>query len=567
MAINAQDAFTRFQQILQKSPNLDQKAIEEQFKALLLQTNESERDKFTASVDGLLAKRDPRLAAQLQQPQAGAGVQRGNTTAAQPAEPAPPPAITEKPVDVTQASYSTQQFRALAQQQLQIVQQVQRDIAANRAKQDAEVAQTTHDRDAALADLAQAVLPDINPTTLAAAYKMTGLRPEQIADLPGEEAKVKQQLTEANAGVDKALGALGTLLHVPADGADAVAKKDSDEMHQKLTELQKKLTEYNGAQGLIDRGYDTPNDHRWYTDTSYWQDRNAANALMAHFGKHSWGEVAKDYQALMQQIDALQQQANTLDIALANVTSARSVTAGLQTQLQNLPADVLHRAQDTVARIFRTTAKEDLAKRLTNPDLVTLYKTYSALAAKVDYMGELSKKLAEQEQKYADEAMRLQKDAIGWADNKLRKGQYGTLTQKQAMWRLGCYDWDARARAYNRSWIINQRIYGYNTYYNSPSLLETWLWWYVFTGGFYDTWYRPIDVNVWLESHPDYHYNPRPGGDSDAGQHHGNPRPGGDTGHDGNPRPGGDDIPGNPRPGGDDIPGNPRPGGDPRTNS
>jgi hypothetical protein len=536
MALTGSEAVRAFEQYFNVRNDLDVRQsaeVEAKYRELWLQLPDaSERTYFRDQVARLVGQRrtpaarslTARLQTVLDPTNVAAGVQLGvATAAARQANRARAEASafqTVSFVDIPrQAAFTYREFIRVAEMQVGVLQRKQNELSQVRAQQEHELQQTTRDRDATMNDLVQTILPDLSTASLVKASQVTGLPEKQIADVAGDREKLDQQLADAKSRATSALGVLAGKVATSPDAAIAAADRRLAGFNQERDRLSRELAALSDAKELIDAGYGTDRYNRYPTWFTWYGEKFKANAIVKRTGKSDFAAVRAAYEKLAADFAAIDGEFADLRGAKDRVHAERSSVADLETQIRMLPKNAYVRARETVARVIRNTPQSTLARTL-SPALAATYKTYAALAAKVEYMGELRQNMASLEREVANERTRVEGE-IQWARHKISNGDSRRLRDKSVLWRLGYWDYTKRDKVYRAYWTAYRQVYGYDAYDRSPSLLETWFWWNVFTDSDpyysrYEKVYRPTEIEQYTRTNPDYRYHPPKRSDVEA---------------------------------------------------
>ncbi|MBI5509394.1 MAG: hypothetical protein HY903_11640 [Deltaproteobacteria bacterium] len=425
---------------------------------------------------------------------------------------------TVPPVEIPQRdSFSASEFVQLAEKQKSGLQDKLTELAGVRQRQQHQAEVTLRDRDVALEQLLQAILPDMTPASAATATKLLGWPARQLPDVAAEQKKLERPLAEAQAALKAALAGLGAKVGVAADAALGVAERKLTAATKQEQEVAAELQKFGKAKALIEAGWDTSSYSHWKLSPSWFSDKNAANEVVAKLGLANFGAVRAAYEKLGTALHGARSQVADLRAQVGEARDLKTRADGLQAQLDDLPARTLAKARDAVATYLRGAPKEELGKTLTDEGIVRLYKAYGALSAKVEYMTELGQKMIELERDVAKDKQQLDQEIARYKG----KDRSAVLPQDKVKYKLGNTRWQQRDKQYRGYTSAYDRVYGYRSYDSSPSLLTTWFWWNVFSSGhttnnYYNGYFTPTDVAEHVQANPDYAYTDRPAKDADA---------------------------------------------------
>lgn len=387
--------------------------------------------------------------------------------------------------------------------QRQILAQEQARIATfgqyhttERQKLEAEHTQAVH-------DLGQALLPSLDPRALAAAAQIVGL-----VGLPSENIPAK--LEARRAWLAARIAELGRdprfsnreLLRHPHTGSLTRALAEAMEFRQPASGVVSACEGHERFERLWQLGFGTPESSASWWRYSYWEDRSAAQAIVARFpGKTTFAEVRDEYRVAQENIKVYDAEIARLRGELAVGEAISREYAEHVDEHQHLDARGLAHTRGRIVQHLLTSEASLVSQRLQPwPAIRMLFLRASGIAAKISYLNGIQRSnLAEIQKELATQQQRL--DAIEtrtrrrWAPMPLDK------FQKLAE--------DRRPR-YEKRWQRFGKVYGsVHSYdrWDRGRYYDDLLWWDLMTRGRYDGSYLS-DVSEFHRRHPGYQYDP-----------------------------------------------------------
>lgn len=386
------------------------------------------------------------------------------------------------------------QRQVLQQEQARIANFVQYH-AAERQKLEAEQRQALH-------DLGQALLPSLDPRMIAAAANAAGL-----VGLPAENIPARLEARRA--------WLRARLAHIERDPRFAQRELLRHPQTGSLTRALAEAQEYRKpASGVIDAcennirfsrlwqsGFGTPEFSAPWWRYSYWEDRSAAQTLVAMFNKTTFAEVRDEYQRAKETVAVYDSEIARIRQELAAGEAISREHATLYDEHQNLDARGLEHTRGRLIQHLLTSDASLVSQRLQPwPAMRMLFLRASGIAAKISYLDNIQRaNIAEMQKELAAQAQKLdtaeQRTRRRWAPMPLDK--YQKLAE------------DRRPR-YEKRWHRFGKTYGcvhsYNQW-NRARYYDDLLWWDLMTRGRYDGSYIP-EVHEFHRRHPEYHFEP-----------------------------------------------------------
>ncbi len=368
--------------------------------------------------------------------------------------------------------------------------------AAERQKLEAERAQAAH-------DLGQALLPSLDPRAIAQAAQAVGLVGLPNENIPGQlEARRAWLVGRLRQIEHDPRFAQRELLRHPHTGSLTRALAEALEHRQPFHQMISQCESFDRFGRLCESGFGTPEFSAPWWRYSYWEDRSAAQAILAAFpGKTTFGEVRDEYRAARENIAVYDAEIARLNAELAAGEAISREHAALLDEHQHLDARGLEHTRGRIIQHLLTSDASLVSQRLQPwPALRLLFLRTSGIAAKIAYLdgiqqtnlAEMRKELFAQSQKLDAAEQRTRKR---WAPMPLDKFQ-----------KLG----EDRRPRYEKRWQRFGKVYTtVHTYdrWDRGRYYDDLLWWDLMTRGRYDGSYL-IDVNDFHRRHPGYQFDP-----------------------------------------------------------
>jgi hypothetical protein len=368
--------------------------------------------------------------------------------------------------------------------------------AGERQKLDAEKEEAVH-------DLGQALLPTLDARSIAAAADAVGL-----VGLPSED--IPAMVRSRRAWLEARLTAIladpryrdRELLRHPRTGSLSTAIAEAEDFRAPVNAVIIACEQHPLFAHLWTTGFGTAEHGSTWWRYSYWQERSAADELVAKFpGKGSFAEVRDEYARAKDTVAVY-------DVDLARlhgeVEAGKALDheyATLYDEHHTLDARALEHTRSRIVQHLLTSDASLVSQRLRAASALNLlFLRASGLSAKVSYLdgiqqtnlGEMQKDLATQKQRLDDVEARTRRRWTPMPIDKFHKLAEDRQLRREKRWQkfskvyttVHTYDrWD-RGRGYNDL-----------------------LWWDVMTRGRYDGSYIP-GVTRFHAYHPDYVYDP-----------------------------------------------------------
>ena len=368
--------------------------------------------------------------------------------------------------------------------------------ATERQKLEAQQTQAAH-------DLGQALLPSLDPRAIASAAQAVGL-----VGLPNEN--IPGQLEARRAWLAARLGqiehdprfAQRELLRHPHTGSLTRALAEAQENRQPSSIVVTQCESHERFERLWTSGFGTPEFSAPWWRYSYWEDRTAAQVLVAMFpGKTTFAEVRDEYRVAKENLQVFDAEIGRLQAELAAGEAISREHAALLDEHQHLDERGLEHTRGRLIQHLLTSDASLVSQRLQPwPALRLLFLRASGIAAKIGYLdgiqqtnlAEMRKEVFAQQQKLDLVEQRTRKR---WAPMPLDK------FQKLAEDRRPRYE-----KRWQRFGKVYTTVYTYDRW-DRGRYYDDLLWWDLMTRGRYDGSYL-TDVNDFHRRHPGYQFDP-----------------------------------------------------------
>jgi hypothetical protein len=369
--------------------------------------------------------------------------------------------------------------------------------AAERQKLEAEQRQ-------AVLDLGAAILPKLDAASIAAAAQATGLVGLPHENIPG-------RLEQRRAWIVARLGEIARhpsfanreLLRHPRTGSLPRAMAEAQEHRRPWGEVISACEEHPRFERLWTTGFGTAEQQTSWWRYSYWQDRSAAQEIVARFpNKASFAEVRTEYARAKETVAVYDAELARLRAEIAAGEALEREYATLYEEHRTLDARGLEHTRGRIVQHLLSTDASSIAQRLraTSSPLLLLFLRASGIVAKIAYLDGIQRtNLAEMQKEIAVQRQRLDaaeaKTRRRWAP--MPYDRYVKLAE------------DRRPR-YEKRWQRFGKVYTtVHTYnqWNRGRYYDDLLWWDLMTRGRYDGSYLP-EVSEFHHRHPGYQFNP-----------------------------------------------------------
>ena len=368
--------------------------------------------------------------------------------------------------------------------------------ATERQKLEAQEVQAAH-------DLGTALLPSLDPRAIASAAQAVGLVGLPNENIPGQREARRAWLVSRLLQIEHdPRFAQRELLRHPHTGSLTRALAEAMELRQPSSNVIAQCETHERFERLWTTGFGTPESSASWWRYSYWEDRSAAQALVALFpGKTTFAEVRDEYRVARENLQVYDAEIARLRTELAAGEAISREHAALVDEHQNLDARFLEHTRGRLIQHLLTTDASLVSQRLQPwPALRLLFLRASGIAAKIGYLhgiqqqnlAEMRKEVFAQQQKLDTVEQRTRKR---WAPMPLDK------FQKLAEDRRPRYE-----KRWQRFGKVYTTVYTYDRW-DRGRYYDDLLWWDLMTRGRYDGSYLS-DVNDFHRRHPGYLYDP-----------------------------------------------------------
>lgn len=404
---------------------------------------------------------------------------------------------------MTQMANPQQVLKVVQGQRAVLDQQFERLSNVERYHQD-ERQKVLEQRDQAAADLGRALLPALDPPSIARAAQITGLVGLPQENLPGQREARRAFLTQRLTQITQDPRYRDReLMRHPRTGSLVTAIAEATEQRRPLAEVVERCETHMRFQRLLEIGWGTEEQKAPWWRFSYWSDRSAAAEIVAQSGKSSFAEVREEYRVAKETVATYDAELARLRGELAAGEALDAEYAKLYEEYQNLDQWALDAARVRLVRHMLSADTSLMNQRVAaHKDVRLLFLTTSGLAAKVGYLDGIHGKHAN-EMRDDLNAQKAKLDAIH--HRAAYKGRGMPYDKLQAL-------------AVDRREKYDKRFARWGKTYNTVYVYDRWdrgrwysdlLWWDLMTRGRYDGSYIH-DVHVFHHSHPDYVYDPSP---------------------------------------------------------
>lgn len=387
--------------------------------------------------------------------------------------------------------------RTVLDQQFQRLSEVERYHQTERQK-------VLEQRDQAAADLGRALLPALDPPSIARAAQITGLVGLPQENLPGQResrrAWLSQRLSEITHDPryrDR------ELLRHPRTGSLVTALADATEQRRPLADVVDRCESHMRWTRLLELGWGTEEQKAPWWRFSYWSDRSAAAEIVAQSGKASFAEVREEYRVAKETVATYDAELARLRGEMAAGEALDAEYAKLYEEYTNLDQWALDAARVRLVRHMLSADTSLMNQRVAaHKDVRLLFLTTSGLAAKVGYLDGIHGKHANE-----------MRDDLNAQKSKLDAIHHRAAYKGRGM----PYD-KLQALAVDRRERYDKRFARWGKTYNTVYVYDRWdrgrwygdlLWWDLMTRGRLDGSYIH-DVHVFHHTHPEYVYDPSP---------------------------------------------------------
>jgi hypothetical protein len=366
---------------------------------------------------------------------------------------------------------------------------------AEQAKLEAEKLEATR-------DLGLGVLPTLDAASIATAAETVGLVGLPSEDIPAKvrarRAWLESRLTEI---LNDPRYANREMLRHPRTGSLMTAIAEAEDFRRPVNDVVSTCEEHPMFAQLWGSGFGTPEHGVAWWRYSYWQERSAADEILAKFsGKTSFAEVRDEYARAKDTVAVYDADLARLRGEVAAGQALDHEYATLYDEHHSLDARALEHTRSRIVQHLLTSDASIVSQRLRSSPLLLLFLRASGLSAKVSYLdgihgsnvGEMQRELTTLKERLDGIEARTRKRWMPMPIDKFHKLAEDKQLRREKRWQrfdkvyttVHSYDrWD-RGRGYNDL-----------------------LWWDVMTRGRYDGSYIS-EVALFHEYHPDYAYDP-----------------------------------------------------------
>jgi len=365
-----------------------------------------------------------------------------------------------------------------------------------RAKLEAEKAQAAH-------DLGQALLPSLDPPVIAKAAETSGLVGLPSENIPAKvEARRKWLVGRLREIEHDQRYAQRELLRHPTTGSLTRAIAENLDLQQPSKEVIATCDDHPRFGRLQMTGFDLPEFHVPWWRYSYWEDRSAANEIVAKFsGKTTFAEVLTEYASAQETLKVFEGELARLKAELGAVDALATEHDTLRGEYTHLDERSLLYTRGRIVDHLLGSDVSLVSQRLEATSAIRLlFLRASGITAKIGYLDGIEKaNLTALAQDLA--AARQKVDAV---EQRTRKRWAPMPSDKFAKFAV-----DRRPR-YEKRWQrigkVYETVYVYDRY-DRGRYYDDLLWWDLMTRGRYDGTFLP-EVQVFYERHPDYAFEP-----------------------------------------------------------
>ena len=355
----------------------------------------------------------------------------------------------------------------------------------------------------AIHDLGQALLPTLDAPTIVAAANTTGLLGLPAEDVPAQvvarRAWLEARLTEI---LKDPRYANRDLLRDPHTGSLTTAIAEAEEYRRALTPVLSTCELHPMFEHLWTTSFGTPEHKSTWWRYSYWQERTAADAIVAEFpGKTTFAEVRQEYLRAKDSIAIYDAELVQLHAEVAAGKALDAEYAKLYDEHKTLDARALEHTRGRIVQHLLTSEPALVSQRFrASSALLLLFLRASGLSAKVSYLDGIHKSNIDEMRR----DIATMKERLDGVETRTRRrwlpmpiDKYHKLAEDRQLRREK--RWQRFGKTYNTVYVYDRwdRGRGYNDL----------LWWDVMTRGRYDGSYIS-EVALFHEYHPDYAYDP-----------------------------------------------------------
>jgi hypothetical protein len=388
-------------------------------------------------------------------------------------------------------------------QQRQVLSQEEARIAQFAEYHTAERAKLVEQKKQAEHDLGQALLPSLDPPAIARAAETTGLVGLPGEDIPakvrGRRAWLRGRITEIERDrryVDR------ELLRHPHTGSLTRAIAEATDMREPSVAVIATCEGHVRFARLFEIGFDAPEFRAPWWRYSYWEDRWAADAIVALFpGKKAFAEVRKEYESAKETLAVFDADLARLRAEVAAIDALAREHAQLVDEHAHLDERALTHTRGRLIEHLLTSDASLVSQRLEPTSaLRLLFLRASGIAAKISYLDGIERaNLAALQKDLAAERQKI--DNVEQKTRKRWAPMDAARFTKLAVDRRPRYE-----KRWQRIGKVYDTVYRYDRY-DRGRYYDDLLWWDIMTRGRYDGTFMP-EVAGFYQSHPDYRFDP-----------------------------------------------------------
>lgn len=346
--------------------------------------------------------------------------------------------------------------------------------------------------------LAVALLPELSPTALERAARLTGCpalsRHDLIARREEDRRARTAELaeTEADPRFANAAGIMTRLGEKRAEqlGESAPARQLSEKFqHPRLSRL-------------IESGYDTPSYKTAFWQLEFYDDWKAGDEILERFPDlETFSRLRPQILDTWKAVEESDRAIAEIDSRIADVEAVRRRSEELRRYLERLDERHLEEAHECLIQYLLEGDMAAIDQHLSaEPTLAELFKTLRGVAAKALYLERINTQLAAELTQLEELKNKADRDMYKWQ----RPKRYSETLADTDYDRRYIVPRDKIRRRRERYARMTETIRGYNEY-GRVSFAGNVLWWDVFTDGSFDGDFIP-EVSAFHQDHPDYQW-------------------------------------------------------------
>jgi hypothetical protein len=355
----------------------------------------------------------------------------------------------------------------------------------------------------ARADLGKALLPSLDPAVIATAAAWSGLAGLPAEDLPARVVERRTWLAARIQQIEVDPGFTGrALLRHPVTGSLTRELAENEELRRPALDVITTCESHERFARLWETGFGTAEAGTPFWRYSYWQDRFAADAVVALFpGKEAFAEVRAEYETAKNNLQVFDGEVARIKGAIAAGEALEREHEAARYEFTHVAAVMLDRTRArVVTHLLETDASLVSQRFLRWPDARLLFLRASGLASKLTYLDGIGKKHLEEVR--ADvKTLRERVDAVEF---RTRRRWAPMPADKYAKFAVD------RGPRFQKRWERTGKVYQtVNSYdrWDRGRYYDDLLWWDLMTRGRYDGSYLD-DVAAFHRGRPDYRFDP-----------------------------------------------------------